>query len=208
MAKWWATEPQGRVVDRCLQLHGGYGYMLEYPIARAYADARVTRIYGGSNEIMQRDRRALAGARRAALVNLELTGRRAIVTGGSRGIGLAVGRALGARGRMRGARGPRRHGARGGRPRAQRARVGGGHVSARSRARARPARDPVAGRHRLRRLGRGDGRARRRRARRRRHPGQRRGARRTPAASARRRSRPRSTSRCSATCAAHARSRR
>jgi alkylation response protein AidB-like acyl-CoA dehydrogenase len=52
MAKWWTTELQGRVVDRCLQLHGGYGYMLEYPIARAYADARVTRIYGGANEIM------------------------------------------------------------------------------------------------------------------------------------------------------------
>jgi len=53
MAKWWCTDLQGRVVDRCLQLHGGYGYMLEYPIARAYADARVTRIYGGSNEIMK-----------------------------------------------------------------------------------------------------------------------------------------------------------
>ena len=53
VAKWWCTELQGRVVDRCLQLHGGYGYMLEYPIARAYADARVTRIYGGSNEIMK-----------------------------------------------------------------------------------------------------------------------------------------------------------
>jgi long-chain-acyl-CoA dehydrogenase len=52
-AKWWCTELQGRVVDRCVQLHGGYGYMLEYPIARAYADARVTRIYGGSNEIMK-----------------------------------------------------------------------------------------------------------------------------------------------------------
>jgi alkylation response protein AidB-like acyl-CoA dehydrogenase len=51
-AKWWCTELQGRVVDRCLQLHGGYGYMLDYPIARAYADARVTRIYGGANEIM------------------------------------------------------------------------------------------------------------------------------------------------------------
>ena len=51
-AKWWTTELQGRVLDRCLQLHGGYGYMLEYPIARAYADARVTRIYGGANEIM------------------------------------------------------------------------------------------------------------------------------------------------------------
>jgi len=52
-AKWWTTELQGRVVDRCLQLHGGYGYMLEYPIARAWADARVTRIYGGTNEIMK-----------------------------------------------------------------------------------------------------------------------------------------------------------
>ena len=53
MAKWWCTELQGRVVDRCLQLFGGYGYMLEYPIARAFADARVTRIYGGANEIMK-----------------------------------------------------------------------------------------------------------------------------------------------------------
>src|SRR5262249_7810487 len=42
MAKWWCTELQKRVVDRCLQLFGGYGYMLEYPIARAYADARIT----------------------------------------------------------------------------------------------------------------------------------------------------------------------
>jgi alkylation response protein AidB-like acyl-CoA dehydrogenase len=41
------------VLDQCLQLHGGYGYMLEYPIARAYLDARVQRIYGGSNEIMK-----------------------------------------------------------------------------------------------------------------------------------------------------------
>jgi alkylation response protein AidB-like acyl-CoA dehydrogenase len=53
MAKWWCTDLQGRVIDRCLQLHGGYGYMTEYPIARAYADARVTRIYGGANEIMK-----------------------------------------------------------------------------------------------------------------------------------------------------------
>jgi alkylation response protein AidB-like acyl-CoA dehydrogenase len=52
-AKWWCTDLQGRVIDRCLQLFGGYGYMLEYPIARAYADARVTRIYGGANEIMK-----------------------------------------------------------------------------------------------------------------------------------------------------------
>jgi alkylation response protein AidB-like acyl-CoA dehydrogenase len=52
-AKWWCTELQGRVVDRCLQLHGGYGYMSEYPIAKAYADARITRIYGGTTEIMK-----------------------------------------------------------------------------------------------------------------------------------------------------------
>jgi alkylation response protein AidB-like acyl-CoA dehydrogenase len=53
MAKWWCTEMQGRVIDRCVQLHGGYGYMLEYPVARAFADARVTRIYGGTTEIMK-----------------------------------------------------------------------------------------------------------------------------------------------------------
>jgi alkylation response protein AidB-like acyl-CoA dehydrogenase len=53
MAKWWCTELQGRVVDRCAGLFGGYGYMLEYPIARAFVDARVTRIYGGTNEIMK-----------------------------------------------------------------------------------------------------------------------------------------------------------
>jgi alkylation response protein AidB-like acyl-CoA dehydrogenase len=53
MAKWWCTELQGRVVDGCVQLHGGYGYMLEYPIARAFVDARVTRIYGGTTEIMK-----------------------------------------------------------------------------------------------------------------------------------------------------------
>jgi len=52
-AKWWCTDLQSRVTDRCLQLHGGYGYMTEYPIARAWADARVTRIYGGANEIMK-----------------------------------------------------------------------------------------------------------------------------------------------------------
>jgi alkylation response protein AidB-like acyl-CoA dehydrogenase len=52
-AKWWCTELQGRVVDRCLQLHGGYGYMAEFPIARAWLDARVTRIYGGTTEIMK-----------------------------------------------------------------------------------------------------------------------------------------------------------
>jgi alkylation response protein AidB-like acyl-CoA dehydrogenase len=53
MAKWWCTELQGRVVDICVQLHGGYGYMAEYPVARAFADARVTRIYGGTTEIMK-----------------------------------------------------------------------------------------------------------------------------------------------------------
>jgi alkylation response protein AidB-like acyl-CoA dehydrogenase len=53
MAKYWLTELEGRVIDQCLQMHGGYGYMLEYPIARAFADARVHRIYGGSNEIMR-----------------------------------------------------------------------------------------------------------------------------------------------------------
>ena len=51
--KLFCTELQGRVVDRCLQLYGGYGYMLEYPIARAYADARVSRIYAGSSEVMK-----------------------------------------------------------------------------------------------------------------------------------------------------------
>jgi alkylation response protein AidB-like acyl-CoA dehydrogenase len=53
MAKWWCTELQGRVVDAGVQLHGGYGYMAEFPISRAFADARVTRIYGGTTEIMK-----------------------------------------------------------------------------------------------------------------------------------------------------------
>jgi acyl-CoA dehydrogenase len=53
MAKLWLTEVQCRVVDECLQLHGGYGYMTEYPIARMYADSRVQKIYGGTNEIMK-----------------------------------------------------------------------------------------------------------------------------------------------------------
>ncbi|HXP55524.1 MAG TPA: acyl-CoA dehydrogenase family protein [Streptosporangiaceae bacterium] len=52
-AKWWTTELQKRVVDACLQLHGGYGYMLEYPVARAYLDSRVQTIYGGTTEIMK-----------------------------------------------------------------------------------------------------------------------------------------------------------
>ncbi len=53
MAKYWLTDLQGKVVDECLQLHGGYGYMNEYPIARMFRDARVQRIYGGTNEIMK-----------------------------------------------------------------------------------------------------------------------------------------------------------
>jgi acyl-CoA dehydrogenase len=53
MAKFWATEMQFRSLDRCVQLFGGYGYMWEYPITRAWADARVQRIYGGTNEIMK-----------------------------------------------------------------------------------------------------------------------------------------------------------
>ncbi len=53
MAKWWVSEMMGQVVDECVQLHGGYGYMMDYPIARLYADARVGRIYGGSNEVMK-----------------------------------------------------------------------------------------------------------------------------------------------------------
>jgi long-chain-acyl-CoA dehydrogenase len=52
-AKWWATDVQNRAIDRMLQLHGGYGYMMEYPIARAFLDARAQRIYGGTNEIMK-----------------------------------------------------------------------------------------------------------------------------------------------------------
>jgi alkylation response protein AidB-like acyl-CoA dehydrogenase len=52
-AKWWCTELQGRTVDKCVQLHGGYGYMTEHPITRAYANARITRIYGGTTEIMK-----------------------------------------------------------------------------------------------------------------------------------------------------------
>ena len=53
MAKLSATEMQGRVVDACLQLHGGYGYMREYGVSRAFVDARVQRIYGGTSEIMK-----------------------------------------------------------------------------------------------------------------------------------------------------------
>ncbi|MCL4737847.1 MAG: acyl-CoA dehydrogenase family protein [Burkholderiaceae bacterium] len=53
MAKWWGSEKQCQIVDRCLQLFGGYGYICEYPIAQLYMDARVTRIYGGSNETLK-----------------------------------------------------------------------------------------------------------------------------------------------------------
>ncbi|WP_422048818.1 acyl-CoA dehydrogenase family protein [Shimia sp.] len=53
MAKWWGTQTQCEIVDECLQLHGGYGYMSEYPISELYTDARVQKIYGGTNEIMK-----------------------------------------------------------------------------------------------------------------------------------------------------------
>lgn len=53
MAKWWITDKQFEITDACLQLHGGYGYMDEYPISRMWRDARVQRIYGGTNEIMK-----------------------------------------------------------------------------------------------------------------------------------------------------------
>ena len=53
MAKYWTTDLQCKVMDECVQLHGGYGYMWEYPITRAYVDARPQRIYGGTNEIMK-----------------------------------------------------------------------------------------------------------------------------------------------------------
>jgi alkylation response protein AidB-like acyl-CoA dehydrogenase len=53
MAKMWGSDIEGKIIDECLQLHGGYGFMWEYPISRAYVDARVARIYGGTNEIMK-----------------------------------------------------------------------------------------------------------------------------------------------------------
>lgn len=53
MLKWWSTEQQCAIVDECVQLHGGYGYMLDYPIANMWLDARISKIYGGSNEIMK-----------------------------------------------------------------------------------------------------------------------------------------------------------
>jgi len=53
MAKYWTSDLENKIIDECLQLHGGYGFMWEFPIARAYVDARVARIYGGTNEIMK-----------------------------------------------------------------------------------------------------------------------------------------------------------
>ena len=53
MAKLWASETEGRIIDELLQLHGGYGFMNEFLIARMYADARIARIFGGTNEIMK-----------------------------------------------------------------------------------------------------------------------------------------------------------
>lgn len=53
MAKWWTTQKECEIIDECLQFFGGYGYMLEYPIARMFADSRIQKIYGGSNEIMK-----------------------------------------------------------------------------------------------------------------------------------------------------------
>jgi acyl-CoA dehydrogenase len=53
MAKYWVTDTQQEVLDECVQLHGGYGYMNEYLVCRMFADSRVQRIYGGTNEIMK-----------------------------------------------------------------------------------------------------------------------------------------------------------
>ena len=53
MAKYWISDLENKIVDDCLQLFGGYGYMNEYPIARMFRDSRVQRIYGGTNEIMK-----------------------------------------------------------------------------------------------------------------------------------------------------------
>jgi alkylation response protein AidB-like acyl-CoA dehydrogenase len=53
MAKWWTTDLQNKVADACLQLHGGYGYMSEYAVSKAWLDGRVQSIYGGTNEIMK-----------------------------------------------------------------------------------------------------------------------------------------------------------
>ncbi len=53
MAKWWSTELQNKLVNQGVQLHGGYGYMMEFPIARAYLDSRISTIYGGTTEIQK-----------------------------------------------------------------------------------------------------------------------------------------------------------
>jgi acyl-CoA dehydrogenase len=53
MAKYWVTDLENKIIDECLQLHGGYGFMDEYAISRMYRDSRVQRIYGGANEIMK-----------------------------------------------------------------------------------------------------------------------------------------------------------
>ena len=71
-AKWWSAQVQNEVLDACVQLHGGYGYMNEYRVARAWRDARVTKIWAGSNEIMKeligRDLGPVRPARRGTLV--------------------------------------------------------------------------------------------------------------------------------------------
>ena len=53
MSKWWLSELDNKVLDTCLQMFGGYGYMLEYPVARSFVDMRVNRIYGGTSEVMR-----------------------------------------------------------------------------------------------------------------------------------------------------------
>ena len=53
MAKWWCAQKQVETADECLQLHGGYGYMQEYPISQLFVDARIQKIYGGTNEVMK-----------------------------------------------------------------------------------------------------------------------------------------------------------
>jgi len=53
MCKYWLTDVEAKVLDQCVQMHGGYGFMREYPVARAYADSRGQRIYAGTNEVMK-----------------------------------------------------------------------------------------------------------------------------------------------------------
>jgi acyl-CoA dehydrogenase len=53
IAKYWVTDTEWKIIDECLQLHGGYGYINDYPIAQMFRNARISRIYGGSNEIMK-----------------------------------------------------------------------------------------------------------------------------------------------------------